>query len=299
MTGPAPLRPEPAGPPEVGDYQRSQRQLDRLAYRRRRAMTGITIATVSTLVVAVVAVFAVTSAPGWPRVRATFFSGPDFVASFPDVLDGFWLNVKIFLVAEVCVLVLGLAVAVVRSVRTPALFPIRALAIAYVDVFRGVPLLLVVFLVGFGVPALNLTGVTNDPVVLGTTALILSYSAYVAEVYRAGIESIHPSQRAAARALGLKHHQAMRFVVLPQAVRRVVPPLLNDFVSLQKDSALVAVLGPLEAVRQAQIYASGKFNFTSYMVAALLFIALTIPLARLTDRIAARTARRQGPGGAA
>ncbi len=280
-------------------YQRSERQARRLAYRRRRATTAITVATASTVVVAVAAAFAFTHAPGWPRVRETFFSGADFRASFPDVLAGFWLNVEIFMIAEVCVLVIGLTVAVTRSVRTPALFPIRALAIAYVDVFRGVPLLLVVFLVGFGVPALNLTGVTSDPVVLGTVALILSYSAYVAEVYRAGIESIHPSQRAAARALGLRHHQAMRYVVLPQAVRRVVPPLLNDFVSLQKDSALVAVLGPLEAVRQAQIYASGKFNFTSYMVAALLFIALTIPLARLTDRIALRTARRQGPGGMA
>jgi polar amino acid transport system permease protein len=280
-------------------YQRSERQLQRLAYRRRRAATGMTVATASTLGVAVAAAFALTRAPGWPRVRDTFFSRADFSASFPDVLTGFWLNVRIFCVAEVCILVLGLAVAVTRSVRTPALFPVRALAVAYVDIFRGVPLLLVVFLVGFGVPALNLTGLTNDPVVLGTVALILSYSAYVAEVYRAGIESIHPSQRAAARALGLKHHQAMRYVVLPQAVRRVVPPLLNDFVSLQKDTALVAVLGPLEAVRQAQIYASGQFNFTSYVVAALLFIALTIPLARLTDRIAARTARRQGPGGLA
>jgi len=279
--------------------QRSGRQQARLAYRRRRAAVGGAVAAASTVVVVAVVVLAVTRAPGWPRVRATFFSGADFAAAFPDVLAGFWLNVKIFLAAEVCVLVLGLVVALVRSVRTPALFPIRVLAVAYVDVFRGVPLLLVILLVGFGMPALNLTGMTSNPVVLGTAALVLSYSAYVAEVYRAGIESVHPSQRAAARALGLKQHQALRYVVLPQAVRRVVPPLLNDFVSLQKDSALVAVLGPLEAVRQAQIYASGKFNYTSYLVAALLFVALTIPLARLTDRIALRAARRQGPGGTA
>jgi polar amino acid transport system permease protein len=280
-------------------YERSERQLERLAYRRRRARNGVAVATASTALVVVAIGYVVTHTPGWPRVRETFFSGADFRASLPDVLSGFWLNVKIFMIAEVFILVLGLAVALARSVRTPALFPLRMLATAYVDVFRGVPMLLVVFLVGFGVPALNLTGITNDPVVLGTAALVLSYSAYVAEVYRAGIESIHPSQRSAARALGLKHHQAMRYVVVPQAVRRVAPPLLNDFVSLQKDSALVAVLGPLEAVRQAQIYASGKFNFTSYAVAALLFIALTIPLARFTDRIAARTAQRQGPGGTA
>jgi polar amino acid transport system permease protein len=280
-------------------YQRSERQLERLAYRRRRATKGIAVATVSTLVVAVVAAYGLTHSPGWPRVQETFFSRADFTASFPDVLSGLWLNVKIFLIGEVCILALGLAIAVTRSVRTPALFPLRAMAVVYVDVFRGIPLLLVVFLVGFGVPALNLTGITNDPVVLATTALVLSYSAYVAEVFRSGIDSIHPSQRSAARALGLKHHQAMRHVVLPQAVRRVIPPLLNDFVSLQKDSALVAVVGPLEAVRQAQIYAAGQFNYTSYVAAALLFIALTIPLARLTDRIAARTARRQGPGGLA
>jgi polar amino acid transport system permease protein len=280
-------------------HERSERQLQRLAYRRRRARNGILVAAASTLVVAVVAGVVITNAPGWSRVKERFFSGADFNASLPDVLGGFWLNVKIFMVAEVCVLAIALAVALARSVRSPALFPLRIIAVAFVDIFRGVPLLLVVFLVGYGVPALNLTGITNDPVILGGAALVLCYSAYVAEVFRAGIESIHPSQRSAARALGLKHHQAMRFVVIPQAVRRVVPPLLNDFVSLQKDSALVAVLGPIEAVRQAQIYASGKFNYTSYAVAALLFIALTIPLARLTDRIAARTAHRQGPGGTA
>jgi polar amino acid transport system permease protein len=280
-------------------HQRSERQLQRSAYRRRRARTSIAIATASTLLVAVVVAYATLRSPGWPKVRATFFSGAAFRASLPDVLSGFWLNVKIFMIAEVCILVFGLGLALMRMVRSPALFPLRLMAIVYVDIFRGVPMLLIVFLVGFGVPALELTGVTNDPVALGITALVLSYSAYVAEVYRAGIESIHPSQRSAARALGLKHHQAMRYVVIPQAIRRVAPPLLNDFVSLQKDSALVAVLGPLEAVRQAQIYATGKFNYTSYVVAALLFIALTIPLARFTDRIAARTAHRQGPGGTA
>lgn len=277
----------------------SELQLQRLAYRRRRSRKSIAVATASTIVVAVVAAFTITHSPGWPRVRESFFNGHAFADSFPDVFGGLWLNIRMFLIAEVFILVLSLFVAVLRTLRTPALFPLRLLAILYVDIFRGIPTLLVVFLIGFGVPALNLSGVPNDPVVLGVAALVLSYVAYVSEVFRAGIESIHPSQRAAARALGLKHHQAMRFVVIPQAVRRVAPPLLNDFVSLQKDTSLVAVIGPLEAVRQAQIYSTGEFNYTSYVVAALLFIALTIPLARLTDRIAARTAHRQGPGGTA
>jgi polar amino acid transport system permease protein len=227
-------------------------------------------------------------------VRETFLSWPDFRASFPDVLDGFWLNVRIFLVAEPLILALGLLVALLRGLRAPVLFPFRLLAVVYTDLLRGVPTILVIFVVGFGLPALRLHGVPKDPAVLGTLALILSYGAYVAEVFRAGIESVHPSQRAAARALGLTRGQAMRHVVLPQAVRRVVPPLLNDFISLQKDTALVAVLGPLEAVRQAQIYSSDQFNYTSYLVAAALFVALTVPMTRFADWLAARTARRRG-----
>jgi polar amino acid transport system permease protein len=276
----------------------SERQRARQRLRRRAALRSAALASASTVAVAVGAVVLITRSPGWPRVRETFLSWPDFRAAFPDVLAGFWLNVRIFLVAEVLVLALGLLVAVLRGLRAPVLFPVRMLAIGYTDLFRGIPTILVIFLVGFGVPALRLRGVTGDPVVLGTVALVLSYSAYVAEVYRAGIESVHPSQRAAARSLGLRPRQALRYVVLPQAVRRVVPPLLNDFVSLQKDTALVAVLGPLEAVRQAQIYTSSHFNYTPYLAASLLFVALTVPLARLTDHLAARTARRRGPGGA-
>jgi polar amino acid transport system permease protein len=263
--------------------------------RRRAAVRSAGLASLSTLLVAALAVLLVTRSPGWPRVRETFGSWPDLRASFPDVLDGFWLNVRIFLVAEPLILALGLLVALLRGLHAPVLFPFRLLAVAYTDVLRGVPTILVIFAVGFGLPALRLQGIPSDPVVLGTVALVLSYGAYVAEVYRAGIESVHPSQRAAARALGLSPGQAMRHVVLPQAVRRVVPPLLNDFISLQKDTALVAVLGPLEAVRQAQIYSSDKFNYTSYLVAALLFVALTVPMTRFADWLAARTARRRGP----
>ncbi|HEX2393585.1 MAG TPA: amino acid ABC transporter permease [Solirubrobacterales bacterium] len=227
----------------------------------------------------------VLTSPGWPTVRETFFSWSIFKSSFPDVLAGFWLDVKIFLVVEVVVLVVGLAIALVRISRTPALFPVRMLGIVWVDLFRGVPTILLIFIVGFGVPALRLTGLPTDPVVLGGIALALSYSAYVAEVYRAGINTVHRGQRDAARAVGLTEAQTMRHVILPQAIRRVAPPLLNDFVALQKDAALVSILGPLEAFREAQIIEYQTFNFTPVIAAALLYLAVTVPLARVVDRM--------------
>jgi polar amino acid transport system permease protein len=202
--------------------------------------------------------------------------------------------VKLFLVVEVIVLAAGLLVALCRTVRAPALFPLRLLSATYTDLLRGVPVVLVIYLIGFGVPALRLRGLPTDPVVLGAFALILTYSAYVSEVYRAGIDSVHPSQRAAALAIGLTPAQAMRHVVLPQAVRRVVPPLLNDFISLQKDVALVSILGPLEAFRVAQINASSTFNYTPLLAAALLYLCVTIPFARVVDRMQARARRRSG-----
>ncbi|GIH71195.1 amino acid ABC transporter permease [Sphaerimonospora thailandensis] len=283
--------------PETRSWVKSERQIRREAELRRRTRRSVSVATASTLLVAVTVVVAVTASPGWPRVRETFFSPTAFTEALPDVLRGFLLNIKIFLVAEVFILVLGLIVALVRGLRSPVFFPLRALAVLYTDIFRGIPTILLVYLVGFGIPALQLQGAPADPVTLGVIALVLSYGAYVAEVFRSGIDSIHPSQRAAARSLALSHGQTMRYVVLPQAVRRVVPPLLNDFVSLQKDSALVAMLGPLEALRQAQIHAASTFNYTPYLAAALLFIALTVPMARLTDHLAARTARRHLGGG--
>jgi polar amino acid transport system permease protein len=228
--------------------------------------------------------FVVLTSEGWPNVRETFFSWTDFKDSFPQVLDGFWLDIKLFLVVEAAVLVLGLLVALARISRTPALFPLRLLSAVFVDVFRGIPTILVVYLIGFGVPALMLGGLPTDPVVLGGIALTLAYSAYVGEVYRAGIESVHPSQRTAALAVGLTETQATRHVVLPQAVRRVAPPLLNDFISLQKDVALVSILGPLEAFRVAQIEASSNFIYTPLVAAALLYLCVTVPLARLLDR---------------
>jgi polar amino acid transport system permease protein len=218
-------------------------------------------------------------------VRETFFSWSVFKDSFPEVLDGFWLDVKLFVIVELAVLAAGLLVALVRTSRAAALFPTRLLATVFVDLFRGVPTILLVYLIGFGIPALQLSGLPTDPVVLGGIALGLSYSAYVAEVYRAGINSVHRGQRDAALAIGLTDAQAMRHVILPQAVRRVAPPLLNDFVALQKDVALVSILGPQEAFRIAQIAQGETFNYTPLIAAALLYLAITVPLARVVERM--------------
>ncbi|MEU7862337.1 amino acid ABC transporter permease [Nonomuraea sp. NPDC049141] len=275
-------------------WAKSGRQRERERVRGSRARRSASIAGVSTVVFIVLVVSVVTNSPGWPRVQASFFDPAWFVKALPNVLSGFLLNIKIFLIAEPLILVVGVLVALARSVTAPAFFPVRALATLYTDIFRGVPTLLVIYLVGYGLPALKLQGVPTDLATLGIIGLTLSYGAYVAEVFRAGIESVHPSQVAAARSLGLSHGKTMRFVVLPQATRRVVPPLLNDFISLQKDTALVATIGPLEALRQAQIIATSKFNYTPYLVASLLFILLTIPMARFTDHLAARTRRRRG-----
>jgi polar amino acid transport system permease protein len=264
------------------------RRAARAAARRRRARRDTAIATVSTVLAIGVLAAAILTSKGWPEVRDTFFSWSSLKTSFPAVLRGFWLDVRLFVIVEVVVLALGLAIALARTSAAPALAPARLLGAVFVDVLRGVPTILVVYLIGFGVPALELSGVPSDPVVLGGAALALSYSAYVAEVYRAGIDSIHPSQRAAALALGLTPRQSMRHVVLPQAVRRVVAPLLNDFISLQKDVALVSILGPLEAFRVAQIEASSNFEYTPLVAAAVLYLCVTIPLARIVDRMQRR-----------
>ncbi|GGM01031.1 amino acid ABC transporter permease [Nakamurella endophytica] len=271
-------------------------QQERLAYRRRRSRRSALIAAVSTVVVLGAVAVAVVHTRGWPQFRHAFFDLSYGVQVLPDIAKGLWLNVRIMVVCEVVILVLALLLALARSLRGPAFFPLRALSTVYTDVFRGLPALLVIFLLGFGVPSLRIGWLTSNALVWGSIGLILTYSAYVAEVFRAGIESVHPSQRAAARSLGLTHAQTMRHVVLPQAVRRVVPPLLNDLVSLQKDTALVAVLGTVyyDAVLQAQIDIAESFNYTPYVVAGLLFLVLTIPLTRLTDWVA----RRQGWAGA-
>jgi polar amino acid transport system permease protein len=263
----------------------SDRRLARQVAKRRKQRRGQAIAALSSVIVlGGLAVWVLTS-PGWPAVRETFFSWTVFKDSFPDVLDGFWLDVKLFVIVEIAVLAVGLLIALLRTSGGPALFPLRLLATVFVDLFRGIPTILLVYLVGFGIPALRLTGLPTDPVVLGGIALGLSYSAYVAEVYRAGIQSVHRGQRDAALAVGLTEAQAMRHVILPQAVRRVAPPLLNDFVALQKDVALVSILGPQEAFRIAQIIQGENFNYTPLIAAALLYLAITVPLARLVDRM--------------
>jgi polar amino acid transport system permease protein len=259
---------------------------------------AVAISLVSTVVVFTLLGLAITHAPGWPEVRRTFFDWDQFKSTLPDISRAFVLNVKIFTIAEVFILVFALLLAVLRSLRGPVFFPLRALGIAYADFFRGVPTILVIAVLGFGAPALQLEHVPNSRLVWGIVALVLVYTAYVSEVYRAGIESVHPSQEAAARSLGLTYAQSMRTVVLPQAVRRVIPPLLNDFIGLQKDTALVGFLGSVEAFQQSRIEASATFNYTSYVVAALLFVALTIPLARFTDWLVARDRRQRQAAGA-
>jgi polar amino acid transport system permease protein len=274
--------------------------------RRSRILGGmsadarsVSIALVSTVVFFTVLVLVITRAPGWPEVKAAFFNPEIFRESFPEILRAFWLNIKIFCVAEVFILAFALVIAVLRSLPGPVFFPVRILAIAYTDLFRGIPTILLIFILGFGVPALGLAGVPTSALVWATVALIIIYSAYVAEVYRAGIESVHPSQDAAARSLGLTRGQSLRHVVVPQAVRRVIPPLLNDFIGLQKDTALIALIGPVEAFRQAQLNTSATFNFTPYLAAAVIFVAFTIPLARLTDYLNERSRRRRLAAGIA
>jgi len=271
----------------------------RQARVRQRARRNALVGMASLIGFVVLASLLVSRSPGWPVVQETFFNGAEFESTFPGLLEAFWLNVRIFLIAEPLILVLGLLVALARTLKAPVFLPLRVLATLYVDIFRGVPTILVIFLLGFGVPALRLQGLPKEAVFWGTMALVLSYGAYVAEVFRAGIDSVHPSQRMAARSLGLSTFQSNRHVVLPQAVRNVVPPLMNDFISLQKDTALVAVLGPIEVLRQAQIDASFNFNYTPYVAAALIFIALTIPMTRFADWLQARTARRRRAGGTA
>jgi polar amino acid transport system permease protein len=271
------------------------RRAEREAARRARALRGGAIALASTVVVLGGIAVAIFTSPGWPVVREQFFDTSEFSETFPDIAKAFWLDVRVFCVVEVVVLVLGLVVALLRTVRAAALTPLRILAIVYTDIFRGIPVILLVYLIGFGAPALTqgesesgsrpLDWLPTDPVVLGGFALALCYSAYVAEVYRAGINSVHRGQRDAALAVGLTEGQALRHVIVPQAVRRIGPPLLNDFIALQKDVALIAIIGVTgEAFRTAQIETYARFDYTPLVGAALLYMCVTIPMARILDR---------------
>ncbi len=266
-----------------------------MAYRRSQKNRSIAIAVTSTVVVVGVSVLVLVRTPGWDRFRSTFFDVGYGWQVFPDIASGIWLNIRLAVVCEICILLVALVVALLRTLRGPIWFPLRALAIVYTDLFRGLPQILILLLLGFGMPSLKLSWLPNSALFWGCVGLTLSYGAYVAEVLRAGIESVHPSQRAASRSLGLSHGKTMRFVVLPQAVRRVMPALLNDVISLMKDTGLISVLGVVyDAVLNAQIDTAQSFNYTPYVVAGLLFVAVTVPLTRFNDWVA----RRQGWVGA-
>jgi len=260
---------------------------------------AVAVALASTAIFVAVVVFVVVSSPGWEEFRFKFLNVEELLDSLPEVGRAFLVNVQLFLIAEVLVLILALVVAVLRSLPGPVFFPIRLLAAIYTDLFRGIPTVLVIYALGLGAPALQIQGIPKSPFFWAVVALVLVYTAYVAEVYRAGIESVHESQVAAARSLGLTRWQSTRYVVLPQAVRRIVPPLLNDFLGLQKDTALVALIGVIEAFRQGQIDSSATFNFTPFLATAFYFVLITIPLARLIDWLVARDRRRRQSGSVA
>ena len=258
----------------------------------REAFTSSLIALVSSVVFFALLTFVVVNAPGYNEVRDHFFNAKWFWYSLPLIVNAFWINVQLFLMAEVLILGLALFIAVLRGLPGPVFFPVRLIATIYADVFRAVPTLLIVTMLGFGIPGLGIAGIPVDPFPYALIALTLVYSAYVSEVYRAGIESVHPSQEAAARSLGLSRLQALRYVILPQAVRRVIPPLLNDFIGLQKDTILVSYIGVVEAFRESAIIQAAKFNSTPYVALALIFLLITIPLTRITDWLVARDRRR-------
>jgi polar amino acid transport system permease protein len=277
------------GPHDSGELARRPRHI---GDRRRRGRRSLLIALVSSAAVFGLIGWLVLSSPGWPLVQQSFFDPDNAATSWPRQVAAIAVNVQLFLIAEACILPLALFIAVMRSLPGPAFVPLRAIALIYTDVFRGVPSVLFIFLLGFGIPALGIDWLPTDPFFWGVVTLVLVYSAYVSEVYRAGIESVHPSQAAAARSLGLTHLQALRYVVIPQAVRRVIPPLLNDFIGLQKDTAFVSFIGVIEVFRQAQVDESASFNFTPYLVTAALFLLLTVPLIHVTDWLVARDRRR-------
>jgi len=277
----------------------SARERERKLFRKALHNRQRLIALISTVVVLGTLATVLLTSPGWETVKTTFFDIDYGKEVFPTVIRGLVVNLQLSLIGGVAIGIIALALALLRTTKSPTLTPFRFIATAYVDIFRGAALILIIFLVGFGVPALRIQGLTTNVIVLGTVAVVLTYSAYVAEVIRSGILSVHQSQRAAARSLGLTSNQAMRYVILPQAIRRVIPPLLNDFVSLLKDTGLVSILGVTDAVRAAQINASRTFNYTPYVVSAILFLLITIPLTRFIDRHIRLRSEKQNSDGLA
>ena len=278
-------------PTEISEIERERR-----AFRARRSRRSVWISLASTVTFATVIAVVLALSPGTPLVLSTFFDVGYGIEVFPKILKGLWLNIQVLFFAAIGVAIFATLIAVVRTLRGPVFFPLRALAMGYTDLFRGLPFIIVLYLVGFGIPALGFF--PKIPyAVLGTIALVLTYSAYVSEVLRAGMESVHPTQRTAARSLGLTHAQTLRMVVLPQGVRKVTPALMNDFISMQKDVGLISVLGAVDAVKAAQIETAMSYNYTPYVVAGLLFILISLPLIRLTDWYTARAQKREQQGG--
>lgn len=282
-----------------GSWSPSEIELARRAARRARNKRSALIAALSSFLVLGTLGLVLVTSPGWETLRNTFFKWAYGFEILPKILLGFTTNATLTVIAGTSVALIGLAIALLRTSRSPALTPFRILATVYVDVFRGIPMLLVILLVGFGIPALQIKGLTNNVLILGTLAVIITYSAYVAEVIRSGILTVHPSQRAAARSLGLSNFQTLRHVVLPQALKRVTPPLLNDLVALIKDTGLVSILGVTDAVRAAQIQTAKTFNYTPYVMAAIIFLLVTIPLTRWTDRMLRNSYERENAVGQA
>ncbi len=275
----------------------SEIELGRRDFRRLQTTRSIVVAAMSTVVFAVIVWITIVNTPGWSSVQQSFFDPATWAKAWPRVFAGFGLNIRVLVVAAIGVAVFGTLIAAIRTLRGAVFFPLRALAAGYTDLFRGLPLIIVLYIVGFGIPGLRLTETRIPAEVWGTVALILTYSAYVAEVIRAGIEAVHPSQVLAARALGLSRARTMRLVVLPQAIRKVTPALMNDFISMQKDVGLISVLGAVDAVRAAQIETASAFDFTPYVLAGVLFVILALPMIRLTDWYSARLRRREQMGG--
>ncbi len=280
----------------MAEFPVSEVERQRRRYRRARTTRSLLISAISTLIIAALIVVILASSPGWKTTQQTFFNWEYAKSSFPAVLSGMWLNIRMLLVAATGVAIFATLLAAARTLGGPVFFPIRFLAAAYTDIFRGVPFIVVLYIIGFGIPALNPSR-RIDVTLLGTIALVITYTSYVSEVLRAGLESIHPSQRYAARSLGLTHGQTMRHIIVPQAVRKVTPALMNDFISMQKDVGLISVLGATDAIRAAQVQQATTYNFTSYVVAGLLFIVLSFPFIRLSDWYTARLRKREQMGG--
>lgn len=283
-------------PDGLAEHQVSEVELARRTYRKKQQLQSVVTSLISTIVFVAIIVIGLKMSPGWPHVKETFFSAEYFVSSFPEILKGLWLNIKVLAIALVGVAIFATLIALVRTSNNPVLFPLRALAALYTTIMRGIPMIVVLYLIGFGIPGLGIFG-RIDPSVLGTIAVIMGYSAYVAEVLRAGFNDVHPSQRASARSLGLTAGQTTRMIVIPQALRKVAPALMNDFISMQKDVGLISVLGAVDAVRAAQIEVASTYNFTPYVVASLLFILMSVPFILLNDWYSARLRKRELSGG--